>query len=264
MNSLKISVVIRTKNEESSLAFLLKNLTERYSDDIDEVIVLDNLSSDGTEKICQDFKVKFISIAKFSYGGSANLLAKNASCDIIVIFSAHSFPVSHDFFKQIKYRFEGRLDELAGLRCLHNVGDYTKYINNVLSIDDPNGAGLIFAGSAFNRRVWEKYPFKSDISTFEDKEWTVRVLKNGYKIEFVPSIFCYHVVRNRSQLFFRFKNEVVGSYQLWHYDHSLIKTIKGFLGYFFKISKNFVLDLYFATKRLIFMLKFIKKKPERF
>ncbi len=46
-----ISVVIRNKNQSKALAFLLKNLTERYIDDIDEIIVIDNLSTDNSKEI---------------------------------------------------------------------------------------------------------------------------------------------------------------------------------------------------------------------
>ena len=59
---MKISVVIRTKNQEHELEFLLKNLKTRYDDDIDEIIVLDNLSSDNSEKITLQYGAKFISI----------------------------------------------------------------------------------------------------------------------------------------------------------------------------------------------------------
>ena len=224
-----ISVVIRNKNQDKALEFLLRNLVERYSEDIDEIIILDNLSEDNSRKVSQKYNAKFITIEKFSYGGSANLAAESAKNDIVVIFSAHSFPVSHDFFKLIKEKFAGREDELAGLRCLHNINDYLGYINNVCSVDDYNKAGLIFAGSVFNKKVWNKYAFKADITTFEDKEWSKRVIANGYKIEFVPSVFCYDIQRSKAQLFFRFKNEIIGSYQLHHSEFTFLKASKNLL-----------------------------------
>ncbi|WP_163407784.1 glycosyltransferase [Flavobacterium ajazii] len=259
-----ISVVIRNKNQDKSLEFLLNNLSERYHDDIDEIIVLDNLSTDNSKLITEKYKAKFITIEKFSYGGSANLAAESAKNDIVVIFSAHSFPVSHDFFKLIKEKFKGREEELAGLRCLHNINDYSGYINNLSSVQDYNRAGLIFAGSVFNKRVWQKHPFKSDITTFEDKEWSKRVIKNGYLIEFVPAIFCYHIQRNKAQNFFRFKNETIGSYQLHNTQFTLVKSIKGFLHSIFKIHVNYITDIFYAFKRLIFMVKFLLNKPKQF
>jgi glycosyltransferase involved in cell wall biosynthesis len=259
-----ISVVIRNKNQDNALRFLLKNLTERYSDDIDEIIVLDNLSIDNSKVVSEFYKVKFITIENFSYGGSANLAAESAKNNIIVIFSAHSYPVSHDFFKLIKQKFIGRENELAGLRCLHNSNDYQGFINNLSSVEDYNKAGLIFCGSAFNKEVWKKHSFKADIHTFEDKEWTKRVIANGYKIEFVASIFCYQIDRTKEQNFFRFKNEVIGSYQLHHHNFTFSNACKNFIHSFLKTTFGYFQNLYYVFKRFLFLIKFVFNKPERF
>ncbi|MBW4360371.1 glycosyltransferase [Flavobacterium taihuense] len=259
-----ISVVIRNKNQDDALTFLLKNLTERYSDDIEEIIVLDNLSTDQSQKRAEKYGAKFVSIANFSYGGSANRAASEASQPIVVIFSAHSYPVSHDFFKLILRKFEENFN-LAGLRCLHSSNDFRGFINNVKSKDDPNKAGLIFSGSAFSKKVWEKHPFREDVATFEDKEWTKRVLKEGYDIEFVASIFHYEIKRTPRQNFFRFKNDVIGNYQLWHQDLSLLSVFKGFIKSICILLKNFFVGFWYVLLRFFFMIRFVfNDKPEKF
>ena len=258
-----ISVVIRNKNQDQSLTFLLKNLTERYLDDIGEIIVIDNLSTDKSETVSKQFGARFITIKKFSYGGSANFAAVQTKFPIIVMFSAHSYPVSHDFFKLIKAKFKAN-PNLAGLRCLHNSNDYNNFINNISAKEDPNKSGLIFSGSAFSRQVWEKHLFREDVATFEDKEWTTRVLKSGYDIEFVASVFCYQIKRNKKQLFFRFKNDIVGNYQLWHDDVTFLKASKGFLGALINAVKHFFIDLWYVVSRYIYLIKFIFNKPDKF
>ncbi len=258
-----ISVVIRNKNEDEALAFLLKNLTERYQDDIDEIIVIDNLSTDNSEAVAKHYGARFVTIKKFSFGGSANLCAKESKYPIVVIFSAHSYPVSHDFFKLIKEKFKAD-SKLAGLRCLHATNDYKNFINNVPATKDPNKSGLIFSGSAFSRKVWEKIPFNEDIATFEDKEWTTRVLKSGYHIDFVASIFNYDIKRTKKQSFFRFKNDVVGNYQLWHEDVTFLKASKGFVVSLINTVKYFFIELWYVVSRYIYMIKFIFNKPDKF
>ena len=258
-----ISVVIRNKNQANALSFLLKNLTERYIKDIHEIIVIDNLSIDNSEEISKKFGARFITINNFSFGGSANLCAKESKNPIVVIFSAHSYPVSHDFFKLIQTKFD-KNPNLAGLRCLHNPNDYKNFINKIPATVDPNKSGLIFSGAAFNKKVWEKHPFREDVATFEDKEWTVRVLKEGYDIDFVESIFCYEIKRTRKQLFFRFKNDLIGNYQLWYKDVSLGSAIKGFLFSVFNLIKYFTIDLWYAILRFIYLIKFICNKPNKF
>ncbi|MCB4799700.1 glycosyltransferase [Neotamlana laminarinivorans] len=258
-----ISVVIRTKNQEEALKFTLKNLTERYCDDIGEIIVLDNQSTDASEAVTKQFGARFVTIENFSYGGSANFVTKRANYDIVVMFSAHAYPVSHDFFKLIKQKFEAN-SNLAGLRCLHHPNDYRNYINQVSVKDDPNKSGLIFSGSAFRKSVWEQIPFREDVATFEDKEWTVRVLKAGFDIDFVASIFSYQITRTKAQLYFRFKNDVVGNYQLWHDNVTWKNIFNGFVVGSFKLLKNFLVDLWYIFKKTLFLIKFMFNKPPKF
>ena len=258
-----ISVVIRNKNQDQALTFLLKNLTERYLDDIGEIIVIDNLSTDKSEDVSKQFGARFITIENFSYGGSANFAAKQTKFPIVVMFSAHSYPVSHDFFKLIKEKFEAN-PNLAGLRCLHNSNDYRNFINNISAKTDPNKSGLIFSGSALRKSVWEQYPFREDVSTFEDKEWTVRVLKAGYVIDFVASIFHYEIRRTPKQQFFRFKNDVIGNYQLWYEDVRLSQAIKGLIGSIWNSIKYFSIEIKYAFLRFFYLIKFIRNKPKQF
>lgn len=258
-----ISVVIRNKNQSVALSFLLRNLTERYAKDVAEIIVVDNLSTDSSKEVAEQFGARFVTIEHFSFGGSANVCARAARFPIIVIFSAHSYPVSHDFFRLIQAKFENNTN-LAGLRCLHSSNDYKNFINKIPATIDPNKSGLIFSGAAFSRAIWEKHPFREDVATFEDKEWTVRVLKEGYAIDFVPAIFSYEIKRSCKQLFFRFKNDIIGNYQLWHQDISLLQAIKGFLSGIFYLIKSFVLDLWYVFLRFLYLVKFIYNKPDKF
>lgn len=261
--TLGISVVIRNKNQSQALEFLLKNLTSRYFDQINEIIVLDNCSTDTSRAISEKHRARFEVIKEFSYGGSANRAADVANFPIVVMFSAHAYPVSHDFFTLIRLEFQ-KNQNLAGVRCIHNPNDYVNYIENISSKQDPNKSGLIFCGSAFNKRVWEKHQFKSDITTFEDKEWSVRVLNAGYDIVLAPAIFCYDIKRTKKQEFFRYKNELIGAYQLWNKDISLKYAVKSFLGSCLKIFSNLFSDLYYALKKLFIHLKFLTKRPDKF
>ncbi|KAF2513556.1 glycosyltransferase [Flavobacterium foetidum] len=260
---MKISVVIRTKNQEKALDFLLKNLKQRYAQDIDEVVVLDNLSVDATRKITEKYEARFVSIEKFSYGGSANIGASSARNEIVVIFSAHSYPVSPDFFKVIKQKFEEN-PHLAGVRCLHSTNDYKNYILGIDAITDPNKSGLIFSGSAFKREVWEIIPFNENVPTFEDKDWTKKVLKAGYKIDFAPVVFNYEVKRTPAQEYFRFTRDVFGNYQIWHHEDSGLSILKGFIMSLIRIIKQSFVQTYYAFKRMFFMVRFKFNKPQKF
>ena len=45
---MKISVVIRNKNQETALTFLLKNLVARYAEDVDEIVVVAGTAAGAT------------------------------------------------------------------------------------------------------------------------------------------------------------------------------------------------------------------------
>jgi len=258
-----ISVVIRNKNQSKALEFLLSNLVNRYENQIGEIIVVDNLSTDNSKEVSGKYNARFETISNFSYGGSANFCAEKANHDIVVLFSAHSYPVSPDFFRSIKMAFENNTN-LAGVRCLHSSNDYKNYIQNISAKQDPNKSGLIFSGSAFRKSVWEKIKFNEDVPTFEDKDWTKRVLKAGYDIEFAPVVFSYSIHRNNKQLFFRFKNDLFGNYQIWHEEPKLSSAFKGTIVSIINAIKNMFVAIFYAFKRLLFTLKFKSNKPKKF
>ena len=258
-----ISVVIRNKNQENALEFLLRNLNERYLDDIDEIVVIDNLSTDNSSGIAKQYNARFETIENFSYGGSANFAAEKARFPIVVIFSAHSYPVSHDFFKLISKKFKQN-ENLAGVRCLHSSNDYKNFINKISAKKDPNMSGLIFSGSAFKRDVWKDHKFRDDVATFEDKEWSKRVLELGYDIEFVESIFHYEIKRTEAQNFTRYKNDIIGNYQLWNKDVGFMTASRGFVMSILRLLKWCVVEFWFIIKRYVYLIKFVLIKPKKF
>lgn len=258
-----ISVVIRAKNQAKALEFLLSNLRNRYAADIDEIVVIDNLSTDTSEAVATKYQARFETISTFSYGGSANFAAQKAKNDIVVIFSAHSYPVSPDFFKVIQQKFDAN-PNLAGTRCLHTTNDYKNYINDISAKVDPNKSGLIFSGSAFRKKVWEKIPFNEHVPTFEDKDWTKRVLKAGFDIEFAPVVFNYEIKRTKAQEFFRFKNDIVGNYQIWHQDYSLKNCFAGLFFSVLRLTKLFFVDVFYSFKRFFYQISFQFNKPKKF
>lgn len=258
-----ISVVIRNRNQAHALEFLLFNLTSRYQDTVKEIIVVDNLSTDDSKLVTQKYGARFETIKDFSYGGSANFCAAQATNSIVVLFSAHSYPVSPDFFKVILDKFDAN-PNLAGLRCLHSSNDYRNYIKNISAKTDANKSGLIFSGSAFNKKVWAQIPFNEDVPTFEDKDWTQRVLKAGFDIDFAPVVFSYEISRTQKQLYYRFKNDLNGNYQIWHKEPKLSSVLKGTFFSVLRSFKQLFLEIFYALKRLFSVIRFKLNKPRKF
>jgi len=82
---MKITGVIITYNEEENIERCLKSLIGI----VDEILVVDSLSTDGTKEICQKFPdVKFIEQPWLGYAQQKNFANENASFDFILSIDA--------------------------------------------------------------------------------------------------------------------------------------------------------------------------------
>ncbi len=80
----KISAVIITKNEERNIARCLQSLQGV----VDEIVVVDSLSTDKTKAICLEYGARFIEQEWLGYGEQKNFGNKAASYDYILSLDA--------------------------------------------------------------------------------------------------------------------------------------------------------------------------------
>lgn len=81
---MKLSVVIITFNEERNIGDCL----ESVKDVADEIIVLDSFSTDKTEEICKEYKVKFSQHNFDGYVEQKNLVLEQAQYDYVLSIDA--------------------------------------------------------------------------------------------------------------------------------------------------------------------------------
>jgi rhamnosyltransferase len=72
------------------------------------------------------------------------------------------------------------------------------------------------ANSAIRRDVWQQFPFSETVLFGEDQEWSLRVLRAGYKIEYAPEAAVVHS-HNYSlvKAFRRWFNSGISSYETY-------------------------------------------------
>lgn len=80
IESYTVSLVIPCHNEAEGLQHLLPNIPKN----IDEVIIIDNNSTDDTTVIASTYKTKVVTESKAGYGYAYQAGFKAATCDIIV------------------------------------------------------------------------------------------------------------------------------------------------------------------------------------
>ena len=99
---MRCSVVIRAYNEQEHLGRLLEGIRQQTLRDA-EVILVDSGSTDATAAIAVRYGAKVIHVKpeEFTFGRSLNLGIAAARHELVVIASAHVYPVYPDWLEKL-------------------------------------------------------------------------------------------------------------------------------------------------------------------
>ena len=147
-----VSIVIRNKNEATALEKVLQILHSQYQNDFSEIIIVDNNSSDHSLQIAQNYNCKIVPITDFTYGKATNLGIQNASSNYVLLLSAHAIPVGNSFFKDSLAMLQSN-ENIAGLRYINSLANYTRAIENNFVINNPIQFGLMTACAMINKEM---------------------------------------------------------------------------------------------------------------
>lgn len=197
MSTPKVSIIVRTKNEERWIDKCLQAITQQKHDN-HEVIVVDNASTDATVKKALAFDVKLVSITEFRPGEALNIGIRASSGEIIVCLSAHCIPSGPEWLGSL----------IAPLRDGKVAGVYGR--QEPLPFSDPHDKRDLLtvfgldrkvqhrdpffhnANSALLRTTWEAFPFDEQVKNLEDRVWGQSVINAGRTIVYEPSASVYH------------------------------------------------------------------------
>jgi len=251
-----ISIVIRNKNEAKALENVLTILTRVYADDFDEIIVVDNNSTDNSKIIAEKFNCKIVELVEFTYGKAINLGIENAKNNYILLLSAHAVPVGNSFFINAMKEFN-KSDTIAGLRFINSIENYKRALNNNFVVKEGLNFGLMAACAMVNKKVWVENKFDEVLFFSEDKEWSARIIGQGYEIRDVNETFFYFLKRNEKSELNRWKNETISNHQLTEIPFSSVfKIIISFL------YKILILHPKYFLKKIGYETKLLKTKFE--
>ena len=199
-NNSKISVVIRAHNEARWIKQCINRLNEQ-SILPDEIIVIDNNSTDGTVEICKGFKkIKiFKYVDKYIPGKMLNYGISKAKNNFVLILSAHTIPYN-------KYFIENLLKPLLTDKKI--VASYSRQIP--LDISDPLTVRDLMiaygpesrlqktdpqfnnASSLIIKKEWKKNKFNEKETNLEDRIWAAEILKKKNYIYYAANSIVYH------------------------------------------------------------------------
>lgn len=195
----KVSIIIRTKNEDNWLESCLKAIQAQNYKNY-EIIIVDNNSKDRTLEIAKKYKTKILKINKFLPGKAINLGINKSKGEIIVCLSAHCIPTDENWLKNLIKPLTNK--KVAGCYGRQKPLAYSSVFDKrdlltVFGLDKKTHKKDPFfhnANSSFLKSTWRKYPFDEKISNIEDRVWAKEVLNKGYIIKYEPiaSVFHYH------------------------------------------------------------------------
>jgi len=209
--NMDLSILLPVKNGEKYLPPVLQAIQNQKTGLTFETIAVDSGSTDRTLGILKDFNVRFFQIepADFNHGLTRNKLAGHANGKYLLFLNQDVILLAENFLdalmtsppqneiaavfprqialpdcrnilwlKDLQDAFKKEQREIAG--PVHTLEDFlAKY-------------PLLSTACALLRAdLLKEYPFKEVVSG-EDQEWAARILNQGYRVIYDPSIEVLH------------------------------------------------------------------------
>ena len=200
-----ISLIVPAFNEEITIKKSIQSLIELDYPNY-EIIVIDDGSTDKTLEEAKKFETSRVKVIHQRNQGKANALntgTKNSKGEIIITVDADT-TLKKDSLKKISARFakNSQIGAIAGNvkvipeNSLLNIIQGTEYtigINLIRKAQSMLGCVMIVPGpiAALKREAIEKAGFFSDDTFAEDFDITMKILKQGYKVEYEDKAISY-------------------------------------------------------------------------
>lgn len=188
---MKISIVIPAYNEEKYIENCLKSL-KNQEEKADEIIVVDNRSTDKTSQICKKYTVKIIFEEKKGMAHARNKGFNSAKYEILARCDADTI-LPKDWIKRIKENFKKyKIDALTGPCFFHDFPlKYKNLSDNNIVLDlikmllngreTMNGPNM-----ALTKKIWDKVKKNvctDDSKVHEDMDLALNIIRVGGKIK---------------------------------------------------------------------------------
>ena len=195
----KVSIIVRTYNEERWIAHCLSAIFSQDFDNL-EVILVDNNSTDHTVEVAKRYPISaVVKIDKFIPGKALNDGIRSSTGTYIVCISAHCIPKDNQWLKNLYSNFADN-EKLAGVYGRQIPLSYTSDADKrdlliAFGQDKKVQVKDYFfhnANSMLPRAIWDKFPFDEVATNIEDRIWCKLVIEAGYEIIYEPSALVYH------------------------------------------------------------------------
>lgn len=219
-----ISVVVRCFNEERLIGRLLSGIAAQTRRP-DQIVIVDSGSTDRTLEIARrhPVDVQTIDPAEFSFGRSLNRGIEAASGDVVVMASAHVYPVYDTWLEHLTRPFED--DDVALAYGRQVGGPTTPYSESqILATWFPAQSQrrqshpfANNANAAIRRSEWQKMPYDEELTGLEDLDWASKALERGMGIAYVAEAPVVHLHDERfAQTRNRYRREAIAHRRIFN------------------------------------------------
>jgi glycosyltransferase involved in cell wall biosynthesis len=252
------SIVIRAYNEEKHIGRLLEGIRHQTVKDV-EVILVDSGSTDGTVFVAESFGARIVRIRpdEFTFGHSLNFGIKSATCELIVIASAHVYPVYPDWLETLLRPFE---DEQIALTYGKQRGpDFAKFSEQQIfhqwypDVSKPKQETAFCnnANAAIRKSLWEKNNYDETLTGLEDLAWAKWAKDQGYVIAYVAEAEIIHVHNETPRgVYNRYRREAMALRKIYPEAHF------SFYDFLRLTATNIFSDLWHATREQVLLKNF--------
>lgn len=199
---MKVSIIVRTKNEESWIGLCLSAIKDQITDRSTEVevVLVDSGSNDLTIEKAKSFlpDITVVLIENYRPGFALNKGIEKSCGDIIVCLSSHCIPAN-------EYWLENLIEPLQRAEVVAVYGRQIPYPSSgafdkrdlwisfgLDAVDQKLDIFFHNANSAIRKSDWTRVPFDSDVKNLEDRLWASQVLTPGRIIHYTPESVVYH------------------------------------------------------------------------
>lgn len=217
------SIVIRAYNEEQHIGRLLTGIQAQTIRAV-QVILVDSGSTDSTVRIARQFPVDVVNIKpeEFTFGHSLNLGIAQARADLVVMASAHVYPVYPDWLETLLAPFRDPQVALSyGKQRGCPTTQFSEHQIFAHWFPDQSVAHQATpfcnnANAAIRRELWEEHPYNETLPGLEDLAWSKWAQEKGYAISYVAEAEIIHVHNESLEgIFNRYRREGMAFKQIY-------------------------------------------------
>lgn len=253
------SLVIRAYNEGKHLGRLLQGVRQQTMSQAGglEIILVDSGSTDDTVQIAETYSARIIHIqpADFTFGRSLNLGIQAASHELVVIASAHIYPVYPDWLDRLLEPFNNPATALTYGKQRGSPGSgtgNTKFSEHEIFArwfpeqSDPRQSHPFCnnANAAIRKSLWLQHPYDETLTGLEDLAWAKWAQQQGHTIAYVAEAEIIHIHNETPRgVFNRYRREAMAFKRIYPEAHfSLYDFVR-------MTSSNIANDLWQARRQ---------------